>query len=98
MPIMRNQVYDIQAPADTVRIIALLEDNRAIVISMTKKDTLPYELPLQTFIEAVKQGDATLNHQYPTPFFSNPTDKQVLAALSGANAHHPRVVSILRER
>lgn len=80
MPIMRNQVYDIQAPADTVRIIALLEDNRAIVISMTKKDTLPYELPLQTFIEAVKQGDATLNHQYPTTFFSNPTEKQVLAA------------------
>ena len=80
MQIMRNQVYDIQTPADTVRIIALLEDNRAIVISMIKKDTLPYELPLQTFVEAVEQGDAKMNHQYPTAFCPNPTDKQALAA------------------
>ena len=80
MPIMRNQVYNIQAPVDTVRIIALLEDNRAIVISMIKKDTLPYELPLQAFAEAVEQGEATLNHQYPTAFCSEPSEKQILAA------------------
>lgn len=80
MQIMRNQVYDIQDPADTARVIALLEDNRAIFISLTNKDTLPYELPLQTFAEAVALGDATLNHQHPSAFCSNPTEKQIHAA------------------
>lgn len=80
MQIMLNQVYDIQNPVDTVRVIALLEDNRAIVISLIKKDTLPYELPRQALEDAVEQGDAVINHQYPTTFCPNPTDKQTLAA------------------
>lgn len=91
MPIMRNQVYDIQSPADTVRVVALLEDDRAILISLIKKDTLPYEMPLQTFVEVVAHGEASINHQYPTAFCSNPTDKQVLAAEAAWNIIGPFV-------
>ena len=80
MPIMRNQVYDIQEPSDTVRVIALLEDNRAILISLIKKDSLPYEYPLRSLVDAVEQSDAKLNYQYPTAFCPNPTEKQILAA------------------
>lgn len=80
MPIMCNQVYDIQNPEDTVRVIALLEDNRAVVISLIKKDTLPYELELQAFVESIEEGTAKLNHQHPSVFCPNPTEKQIFAA------------------
>lgn len=80
MPIMRNQVYDISNPEDTVRVIALLQDNRAIVISLIKKDTLPYELPYDAFSLSVEEGTSKLNHQYPSAFCSNPTEKQIHAA------------------
>lgn len=81
MPILPNEVYELrESPKDTVRILAVWEQQTVVVISLINKDTLPYEIPLSQLEEAVSEKKAVYSTEYPPAFFPNPTEKQVEAA------------------
>ena len=43
MPVSPNDVYELTVPSeDTVRVLDVLDNKTVIVISLLKKDTLPY--------------------------------------------------------
>ncbi len=78
---MLNDVYDIQNPkTDTVRVLTILPDRMAVVISLIKKDTLPFEISMSEFEEAIENGEANINPSFPPTIFLNPTEKQVKSA------------------
>ena len=83
MEITINDVYKIRTPKDdVVRVLAVLDTKKIVVISLEKKDTLPYEIPLSDFEDDIaEQNDGiSLNEQYPPSFVANPTTSQIEAA------------------
>ena len=81
MPVSPNDVYELTVPSeDTVRVLDVLDNKTVIVISLLKKDTLPYECTLDDLEEALEDGKAVLSKDYPVAFFSNPTENQQAAA------------------
>lgn len=81
MQIMLNDVYDIQNPkTDMVRILAMLPDRKVVIISLKKKDTLPFEITLSELEEAIENGEANINLSYPPTIYLNPTEKQIESA------------------
>lgn len=81
MNIMRNDVFDMTEPReDTVRVLFQLENDDIVVISLIKKDSLPYEISAQLFREEFKNGNITKNTDHPTPYYPEPTVKQQEAA------------------
>lgn len=76
MQITLNEVFRIHSPApDTVRVL-YLDDERVVVISLLKKDTLPYEIPQKEFGYALEDQDAEVSGKYPVAVSPNPTEAQ----------------------
>ena len=76
MQITLNEVFRIRSPApDTVRVL-YLDDERVVVISLFKKDTLPYEIPKMEFGYAIEDQDAETSREYPVAVSTNPTEAQ----------------------
>lgn len=81
MSALPNEVYELrESLEDTVRVLAILDRQTAVVISVLKKDTLPYELSLSDLEEATEEGRAIQSVEYPPALFPNPTQKQMEAA------------------
>ena len=76
MQITLNEVFRIHSPApDTVRVL-YSDDERVVVISLLKKDTLPYEIPQKEFGYALEDQDAEVSGEYPVAVSPNPTEAQ----------------------
>ena len=73
MQITLNEVFRIHSPApDTVRVL-YSDGERVVVISLLKKDTLPYEIPQKEFGYALEDQDAEVSGEYPVAVSPNPT-------------------------
>lgn len=76
MQITLNEVFRIHSPApDTVRVL-YSDGERVVVISLLKKDTLPYEIPQKEFGYALEDQDAEVSGEYPVAVSPNPTEAQ----------------------
>lgn len=76
MNILRNSVYDIHFPReDTVRVLSVDKD-RVVVISLLKQNTLPYEIALTDFEDALQNGSAVQNTEILPAYTPQPTEKQ----------------------
>ena len=76
MNILRNSVYDIHFPReDTVRVL-FVDKDCVVVISLLKQNTLPYEIALTDFEDALQNGSAVHNTEILPAYTPQPTKKQ----------------------
>ena len=81
MKVMLNKAYTIQKPQkDIIRVVASLPDKNIVVISLIRKDSLPYELNLSDLESAILAGEAQETNDYPPAYIANVTEKQINAA------------------
>ena len=79
--IFLNTVYTLHDPVeDIVRLLAFVDHGTvAVVISLIKKNPLPYMIDADTFVDDLESGQAKESSDYPPAFCALPSPAQQAA-------------------
>lgn len=73
--ILPNTVLIIRSPEDTVRVL-YTRGQTVVVISLIKKNSLPYMLSFDDLLDNIEDGQAKVSQDYPAAFYANFSEAQ----------------------
>ena len=79
---LRNDVYQVFGEGeDTIRVLAVLDDGKIVVISLVRENTLPYMISADFLEDSISSGTAKKTFEYPVSMIVEPSEKMIRDAL-----------------